>query len=102
MKAFFLKIPRSSFSSFTDIPVIYERNAGYKGRAQGEIKDKNPAPKARKILTCSVKRYHQPLYISYTIHHNKNKHPVCKKLCTIIERFLFIEVKLDKNKVLPL
>src|SRR5699024_7418925 len=59
--AFFLNIPRSSFSSLTVIPVIYERKAGYNGSAQGEINDKKPAPNATNKLICSIKSS-RPLY----------------------------------------
>lgn len=54
-KAFLLKIPFPSFRSLMETPVIYERKAGYKGREQGEINDKRPAPNARNKLICSKK-----------------------------------------------
>lgn len=37
----------SDFRSSSDMPVIYDKNAGYSGNVQGDIKLKNPAPKAR-------------------------------------------------------
>lgn len=40
----------SFLSSSIDIPVIYDKNAGYNGSVQGEIKLKNPAPNARNKL----------------------------------------------------
>lgn len=36
------------FKSLTDIPVMYERNAGYKGKEHGDTNDNSPAPNARK------------------------------------------------------
>lgn len=45
----------SPFSSFTDIPVMYETNDGYKGRQQGEINANSPAEKANKKVTFSKK-----------------------------------------------
>ena len=37
----------SDFKSSNDMPVIYDKNAGYKGNVQGDMKLKKPAPKAR-------------------------------------------------------
>lgn len=33
-----------------DTPVIYDKNAGYKGKQQGEINDNKPAPNENKIF----------------------------------------------------
>jgi len=52
-KSLLFNITWPSLSSLIVMPVIYERNAGYRGSAQGDIKDKKPAPNARKRLTCS-------------------------------------------------
>src|SRR5699024_300950 len=41
----------SSVISLTLIPVMYDKNAGNNGNTHGEIKDKNPAPNAKNILT---------------------------------------------------
>lgn len=46
-------MPRSAFNSWTIIPVIYDRKAGYKRNVKGEINDKSPAPNARNKVTCS-------------------------------------------------
>ena len=50
----------SDFKSSSDMPVIYEMNAGYNGNVHGEMKLKKPAPKARNRFK-SVAHYSSPL-----------------------------------------
>jgi hypothetical protein len=44
--------------------VIYERNAGYKGKVHGDTKLRNPAPKAKNIFK-SVPIYFPPYFFLY-------------------------------------
>ncbi len=44
----------SVFNSLTLMPVMYERKAGYKGKQHGEMKLRNPAPNAKKILISDI------------------------------------------------
>lgn len=71
INAFFLKMPRSSLSSFTVIPVRQERKAGYKGNAQGDKNDKKPAPNARNKLICSNNNSQPLINIKYDYHKDK-------------------------------
>ena len=65
-RAFLFIFLFSSFISLTLIPVIYDKNAGYSGRTQGEMKERKPAPKAKKMLI-SFNFFNSPFVKQYSI-----------------------------------
>ena len=79
----FCSIPFSDFSSSNVIPVMYDKNAGYSGRVHGEMKLKNPAPKAKNTLISDPIFLFAP-YI-YCIHRTKNQN---KSALLVCERFM--------------
>lgn len=71
-------MPFSDFSSSSVIPVMYDKNAGYSGRVHGEIKLKNPAPKAKNTLISDPIFFNRSLQLLHSSYQKKaKKRPFC-------------------------
>jgi hypothetical protein len=47
--------------------VIYDRNAGYKGKQQGDINERNPAPNAKSKLISDIMHNSRNMYLLHSI-----------------------------------